>query len=200
MPEELITYEMLYELLRREKYKVELQRLDLDFLKKVEQYFKEKKAILFSQEKKDSMFAASEIEKTRIQLKNVQKIIKEIYERREQKIMLLALFFSKTSELPDITVMLKEELAMFNEVKDVLGRHKKEMLEMIEEKEKPKVLKAASLVRVKFTMPMQEFVGTDLKTYGPFEANEIVQLPKSIADFLIKNKQAEMQDEDTKED
>lgn len=196
-----MTFETLYEILRREKYRAELQRLEPDFLRRVEQYLGEKQAILAAQEKKDSMFADSEAEKTKLQIKNLQKMLRELYERREEKVMHLALFFSKTGELPDITVMLKGELEMFNEVKDMLKKYKKRVLKAIggAEEEKPKALKTAEELRVKFMVKMQEFVGADLKSYGPFEASEVVLLPRVVADLLVKNKQAERQDEDTKE-
>ena len=71
MSEVLITYENLYEVLRREKYRTELQKLDSTFYQDVIRYLNEKEAILASQSKKDSIFASKELEKTQIQLKNV---------------------------------------------------------------------------------------------------------------------------------
>ena len=53
MPEVIITYETLYELLRKEKIRTELQNLDPEFFKHVVTYLNDKEAILQSQSKKD---------------------------------------------------------------------------------------------------------------------------------------------------
>ena len=92
MKEVIITYENLYEILRREKYRTELQKLDETFYKDVVKYLQEKRAILESQAKKDNIFASTELEKTQTQLKNVLKIIRELYEKRENKIVQFSLF------------------------------------------------------------------------------------------------------------
>ena len=75
MPEVIITYENLYEILRREKYRTELQKIDESFYQDVVKYLQEKTAILASQSKKESIFASTEVEKTQTQLKNVLKIL-----------------------------------------------------------------------------------------------------------------------------
>ena len=87
MEDKLITYETLYEYLRKEKVYPELQQLDTDFFKKVTKYLEEKNNILESHSKKDSMFSKVEIEKTSRQISNIKKILKEIYEKRENKII-----------------------------------------------------------------------------------------------------------------
>ena len=58
--EVIITYDTLYEILRREKYRPELQSLEPTFFKDVTKYIEEKKSILDSQQKKDSIFAKLE--------------------------------------------------------------------------------------------------------------------------------------------
>ena len=89
---ELITYEMLYEILREEKTKKEITRLDENFFENVIKYMSEKRNMLESQQKKSSIFTLSESVNTKKQLENVHRILKELYERRENKILQLALF------------------------------------------------------------------------------------------------------------
>ena len=96
--ETIITYETLYDLLRNETYKPELQKLDPEFYKTSIQYLKEKKGILESQEKKESIFSDTETEKTSQQVKSILRIIKELYEKREAKIIQLALVSSRTKQ------------------------------------------------------------------------------------------------------
>src|SRR3989338_8127493 len=96
--EGIITYEKLYEVLRLEKYKKDLQKLEHDFFTKVIKYLDEKKSILQSQENRDSVFASQSIAKTKRQVENAKMILKELYERMEGKIIQMALFNSRTGE------------------------------------------------------------------------------------------------------
>jgi len=124
MSEIIITYENLYEILRREKYRSELQKVDSTFYRDVVKYLKEKTAILESQAKKDSIFASTEVEKTQTQLRNVQKILKELYEKRENKILQFALFTSRSQNPQDTSNMLPEERAFYEKIKSVLDEHR----------------------------------------------------------------------------
>ena len=72
----VITYESLYEMLRLEKFRKELQKIDQNYYENVTNYLKEKRDILKSQESKDSVFASKSISKTRKQIENVQKILR----------------------------------------------------------------------------------------------------------------------------
>ena len=40
--------------------------------------------------------------------------------------------------------------------------------------------------KVKFLNDMPQFVGQDMKEYGPYDKEQIVEVPLSIADLLIK--------------
>ena len=117
----IITYESLYELLRREKSRPELQSLDNTFFKDVLKYLEEKKAIVESQGKKDSIFGNLEVEKTKKQLESIKKIIKEIYEKRESKIMQSALSSSRTDSSNNFDTMLPEERIFYNELTAVFN-------------------------------------------------------------------------------
>lgn len=209
MPEDdvIITYESLYELLRREKYRPELQKLDSDFYKNAMNYLKEKQAILDSQETRESIFAANGVEKTKTQLRNIQKILKEIYEKREAKVIQLALFNSRSSSLVfNESSLLPEEQAIFGSVRDVLSRFREGILFNIlsstppslpVQKEKP--LKTTdeinkvepSIPRIRILAELPEFVGPDMNVYGPFEQGQVVGLPKEVSDILVMNSQAE---------
>ena len=116
----IITYEKLYEVLRLEKYKKELQKIDSDFFPKVIKYLEEKKAILQAQESKDSVFASQSVAKTKRQLENTKMILKELYERREGKIIQMALFNSRTNvDLQETDSLLGEEVNFYNSLVDL---------------------------------------------------------------------------------
>ena len=120
--EVIITYETLFELLQREKERNDLQRLEPNFFNDVIGYIKDKKRIL---EAKDSTFAKEEIKKTERQLENIYKILKELYERREKKIISIALDKSRTkSNLIDTTALLKEERVVFDALTSLLDSYR----------------------------------------------------------------------------
>ena len=125
---EVITYEVLYGILRAEKESNALTKLEKDFFEKVVKYLSEKQAILTSQESKSSVFTASETMKTKHQLDNIQRILKESYERREHKLIDLALFHSRTKELVDTSLMLDTEKQFYDSVLEMLDFFRKNVL------------------------------------------------------------------------
>ena len=143
MSEEIIiTYETLYELLRREKTRPELQQLDSKFFKDLTNYIEEKTSILKSQETKDSIFAPIEAKKTKKQVEQIQKIIKELYERRESKILQLALISSRTGpENADNLAMLKEEHEFYEELINTLNSARTGILINLIQGKQPKLSK-----------------------------------------------------------
>jgi DNA replication initiation complex subunit (GINS family) len=198
--EVIITYETLYELLRREKYRTELQQVDPAFFENVVKYLTEKRAILESQTKKNSIFASKEVEKTQTQLRNIQKILKDLYEKRENKIIQAALFMSRSQNPSDTSAMLREEKALFNQIRGTLDMYREGVLLNLLQNKAPEVglieqkaLKTEEktdtlLVRVIENIP--EFVGPDLKTYGPYQKDVNQELPNTIAQLLIQTNQA----------
>jgi len=200
MPEVIITYENLYEILRREKYRTELQKIDETFYQDVIKYLQEKTAILESQSRKESIFASTEVEKTQTQLKNVLKILKELYEKRENKIIQFALFCSRSNNAQDTSTMLPEEFALYSQLKETLDNYRLGILNNILQNKlpslslsNPKDLKGeekTDSLSIQVLKDIPEFVGPDLSVYGPFKVGEKQQIPTMIAQMLIDTEQA----------
>jgi DNA replication initiation complex subunit (GINS family) len=203
MPEIKITFETLYDILRNERNRTELQKLESTFYEDTINYLEEKKAILKSQEEKKSIFTNSEVQKTRKQIENIQKIIKDIYTTRENKILHLALISSKSNnQLNNIGNMLKEEREFYEEMIYILNNYRQNILnnlisgKAIQSKPlEPKDLKDKELPTkiakyLTFIKEVPSFVGTDLEKYGPFEKEDKAQIPIEIANLLINSKKA----------
>lgn len=196
----VITYETLYELLRREKYRPELQKLDENFFNNVVKYIEEKTEILASQRKKVSIFASTEIVNTQKQLDNINKILKELYEKRESKILQIALFSSRTNvSVNDTESMLPEEKEFYEAIKGVLNDYRTGILYKLLEKKLPKIepkdikrdKKNSDKVKlVRFVSAIPQFVGSDMQEYGPFETEDIANLPLKVANVLIRKNRA----------
>ena len=204
MTDVTITYETLYDMLRREKNRAELQELDELFYHNLIQYLKDKKEILRSQEQKDSIFTTVEVQKTRKQIENIQKIVKELYEKRESKIVQLALINSRSqNQKNDKTLMLNSEKEIYESVVQTLDKFRSDILHNIvlgnnlkQPKIQPKDLKKDEKPKITtkeviFRKKTDKFVGTDLKNYGPFERGDKAKLPTEIAEFMINKNQVE---------
>src|SRR3989344_6368336 len=147
--ENALTYEILYDILRREKSRPELQKLDETFFESVKGYFRERLTLLESQRQKSSIFAQKETEKTQKQIDNIQKLINELYEKREIKIVNLALSASKTSNIYEDN-LLKEERQLFENLVATLRDFKKNLVNNIFEKEQPKAITSDETKLVRF--------------------------------------------------
>ena len=206
MQEVVITYETLFELLKREKERADLQKLEPTFFSDTINYIRDKKKIL--EAKSDSVFAPEERKKTERQLENIYKILKELYEKREKKMIQLALDKSRThSNLIDASSLLKEEKVFFDAVTALLDRYREAILytvmneklpfmQPLEDKKPAAEFKSALEIRknaklVRFMHHVPKFVGPELEEYGPFEEEDIANLPIEIADVLINKGKAE---------
>lgn len=211
-----ITYETLFELLRIEKSRGELQKLDSDFFKDVLNYIKEKKESVESLKDKTDLFAADERQKAEKQLQNVKKIIKDIYERREKKIIEAALDSSRMfSGVIDRSALLEEEKKLFDSVLEVLNNFRKGILFSLieakqidiknekteekaeeerkhtdtEKKQTEEVKKETMMIR--FLHPVPKFIGKSLEEYGPFDKEDVANIPSELAELLVKKERAE---------
>jgi DNA replication initiation complex subunit (GINS family) len=125
-----INYETLFDLLRREKNREELQTMDKDFYEQVLAYLKEKKDSL--SKKEDELFASAEREKLKIQFQNIRRIIKELYEKREKKIINMATSRARTgSDVMDTSALLPSEKDFFSDQVALLVKYKDSVLDRI---------------------------------------------------------------------
>ncbi|MBS3166678.1 hypothetical protein J4403_00540 [Candidatus Woesearchaeota archaeon] len=194
----IITYESLYEILRREKFKEEIQELPKDFIKKVVNYLNDKAGIIETQEKKRSIFSG-EVDRVKKEFLNIKKMIKELFERRERKIIDSAIMTARSGGQLNFKNLLDEEKIFIESFyKNLCEYQRGFMLNLLEgvmpsqPKELKRVsdnVKTKSLLKVTSAIPM--FVGPDERIYGPFEAEDIISIPQEIKEVLIKRNKVE---------
>lgn len=123
MVEVKITYETLFDLLRREKSKEELQRLDTAFYHDVLDYLKSKQALV------DQHAGSGTEERYQLQFRNVKRLLRELYDRRERKVVRLALNKARTSDAQaEVGQLLANEAHLYRELVDLLIGHRRELL------------------------------------------------------------------------
>ncbi len=129
MEEIKITLETLYDILRNEKQREDLQQLNDTFFVDVVSYLKEKKKLLESKQDEDDLFAAGEREKLEYELRSIKRILKEVYEKREKKIIDIAMNKSRTgSDIIDTSALLQEEKEFYDLLLGLLDGYRKGVL------------------------------------------------------------------------
>lgn len=213
-----ITYEALFDLVVREKSREDLQTLNPTFFQELVNYLNEKRSAL-------NIMTEDEKEKAMRQLQNIHRLVKELYERREKKIVGIALARSRAGvDIIDTSSLLSEEKALFDNLVRQLDFYRGGVLNSLLAARLPKtlqsgmeILEAAAKIMtenpisaisgtnfhaetepkekttkfVKFLHAVPRFVGSELEIYGPFDQEDMANLPREIADVLIAKGRAE---------
>lgn len=192
-----ITFDTLFSLLRLEKSREEIQELDKSFLDDVTQYLNEKKELLTKETEGLNVFMNNERERTIKQLSNTKRILNEIYERREKKIIDMALVQSRTkSNLISTAPLLNTEIELYEHLVKLFDRFRdgilynllegeKVELKQIQPEQKEQAKEEKKTKKIKFLNDTPKFVGENLEVYGPYEQEEVAELPKEIAELLV---------------
>lgn len=193
----VITYETLFEIFRREKNRGELQKLDEAFLRNVVSYLVQKRSIIDRQNVQSTLFGEEEKLKAEKQMFNIKKILRDLYERREKKIIEMALNKSRTqSPLVDDSSLLKEERLFYDELVILFDRHRHDILMRVLNTELPVIIQAPvqepKELSLKFVEDTPEFVGPDMEMLGPFAKDDVAVFPKQVADILVNKGCAEI--------
>lgn len=215
----VITYETLFDLLRKEKSRDELQSLPERFYADVAAFLERKHA--------EAAGSGAAGQRASIEYENIKKIMRELYERRERKLLLLALNKARTEgALIDQSVLMPQEKALFETLVAELTKSKTDTLAMLgsaapaiqtaveqptpaapkttpppdpatatdaEGDDEKKVEKGAVAdgTKVKFLSDVPKFYGPGKQLFGPYKAGDEAALPDKIAQILIRKKRAE---------
>jgi len=184
----MITYNELYEALRKERYSEQLQPIPKNFIKEVAAYFKDKKEIA----NKDNDDFSDTLLKTKKQYENSIAIFKELMLRRKKKILELAFVAAETGiSKRDFENMLAVEKDCFDGIMKLLEKGDKKISQMLKENKEESKNKL-----IVFTEDTEEFLDLEGNKIGPFNKGEIVNIPFEIANILIVDKKAESVEED----
>ena len=137
-----ITLETLYDILRNEKKREDLQKLEDTFFLDIVSYLREKQTLLDQKHGSDELFAAGEKDKLEYELRSIKRILKEIYEKREKKIIDISLNRSRTgSDIIDTSAMLREEKEFYDHTLKILNSYRKGILGNLFKGELPAFIK-----------------------------------------------------------
>src|SRR3989344_8398447 len=165
----MITYNELYEALRKERYSEQLQPLPKIFIKEVGAYLKDKKEIV---DKKDDDFSETLL-KTKKQFENSLSIFKELLLRRKKKILDLAFVAAETGiSKRDFENMFALEKECFDDIMKSLERADKKVSELLKGTEQEK----KQHKMIVFVEDTDEFLDLQGNALGPFKKGDIVNV------------------------
>jgi len=169
--EETITFEFIREVQRSEQRSEQLTKLPDGFFDKVKSYLEQKKKL--SKKKGIDL----------LEIKNLERLIEDIYNRRESKIVTQAIVSVRTGITP--SNMTEREQELFESIVKILKKNRSFLEEFIE-KDKYSRVEKEEKIEVVLLEDVPEFVGIDLKKYGPYNKGDKVKLPEENAQLLIK--------------
>lgn len=167
MPEETITFELIRKIQREEQRLPKLTKLPENFFQSVNSYIEQKRQLTLKEDRKIAL-----------ELRSVERLVEDIFNRRERKILNSAIITARTGIPPEN--LLEEEKEFFQQLVDVIKQRREESLKKILSGGK----EFATLIVFKEDVP--EFVGSDLKIYGPFKKGDIAKLPEDNMKVLIE--------------
>lgn len=186
----MITYNELYDALRKERYSEQLQPIPKNFIKEVSAYLNDKKELA---NKKNENFSET-ITKTKKQFENSIAIFKELILRRKKKILELAFVAAETGiSKRDFENMLAIEKEQFDDIMKSLEKGDKKIEETLKGTEIENKLQNKMIVFIEDTEAILDFEGNEI---GPFKKGDVVNLSEAVALILINDKKAESVDEE----
>jgi len=182
----MITFQEIHEVAQKERYSEQLQPIAKNFIREVAKYLKEKKEIA---SKEDDIFSDI-IVKTKKQLETATTFFKEIIRRRKKKILNLVLIATETGiSKRDFDNMLEFEKTLFENLMKCMDSSDKVLKDVLKGGKEEQKQKNQLVV---FKESVEKFVGFNGEPVGPFEKDQIVNLPKEIAKILIEGGQCEI--------
>lgn len=205
-----ITYDKLFEVLRIERTDANLQKLSPTFFSDVRAYLQLKQDSIDKSRSSSDLFAAEHVETAQQQIRNATRILTDIYDRRERKIMNLALNKAKAASHPiDTSHLLVEEKALFTQIVSMLAAQRSLVQQLLTSSvvaqtanavpaslpitiapvataQSVDSLPAAVDKKYEVIEEISEFFGPDMQHYGPFAVGDQATFSDQIARILLK--------------
>lgn len=184
----MMSYDELYEILRKEKYAENLQPLNKNFLKDFASYLKD----LREQSKADSDLFSDSTFQSKKQLENSIAIFKGLILRRKRKLLNLVFVAAETGIMKkDYETMFDFEKKIFDGLMKSFENGDKDLSRVLngieDEHEKNKM--------VIFNEGVDEFVDMHGKVIGPFGKGDLANLDSKVCEVLVSGGKATLVDE-----
>ena len=205
---ETITFELIRRIQREEQVLPKLTKFPENFYENTKNYLEQKKKIIAIKENKMNI----------LEIKGIERLVEDIFNRRERKICNQAIITARTGIPPEN--LTGEEQIFFDSVMQPIKFHRVDKLDPIfaitqsvklpepgiqaqiaeieteietapeqevavPEITSPEISSEVALVRAKFKEAVSEFIGSDMRTYGPFNAEDVAEIPIENFNLLV---------------
>ncbi|MEK6934181.1 MAG: hypothetical protein AABW75_04885 [Nanoarchaeota archaeon] len=185
----MIDYNMLYEVLRKEKYSDALQQLPKNFLEDFSEYLNDRKDLTSN----DVDFFTDASIKAKKQLENSLALFRELILRRKKKLLTLVFVAAETGIMKrDYENMLNFEKEIFDKLIKAFEEGDKEISKSINGKKEFEQEKNKMIL---FKQDIDKFVDMTGNVIGPFKSGELVNLESSVSEILVQSGKANFVDE-----
>lgn len=167
---ETITFELIRRIQREEQRVPKLTKLPTGFYNNVKSYLEKKRSV--------------SNRKVAIEAKSAERLVKDIFNRRERKVFNLSIIAARTNIPPEN--LTEEEQVFFDQILSVLKSRRENILSSLLMKSPEE---KTDLIVFKEDVPA--FVGADMKNYGPFKKGNIAKLPDENKKILLEQNVAE---------
>ena len=167
MAEETITFELIRKIQREEQILPKLSRLPENFFGAVASYLEYKRRLAMRDDRKDML-----------EIKNVERLVEDIINRRERKILNAAIISARTKIVPEN--LIEEEKIFYNSVHALVKNRREDILKRFSAE------KVEETNMIVFKEDVSEFIGSDMKTYGPFKKGDTILLPRENVRVLME--------------
>ncbi len=186
----MITYEELYEYLRKEKFGERLQNLPKNFIEEYVDYVETKRKQFALME--GDMFA-DDLLREKKQYENAMTLFRDLILRRKKKILELVFVAAETGIMKkDFADMLTYEKELFEKLVAALETGDKSLQEQLRgDTGAPTATTALIMLEEDVT----EFVDMQGNAIGPFTKGAVANIDRSVADILVADGKARHVDE-----
>lgn len=187
----MITYNDLYDALRKERYSEQLQPLAKDFVKEIAAYIKDKEALIAG----ETNLFSEDLQKNKKHLENSISIYKELMLRRKRKLLDLAFVSAETGiSKRDFENLLPAEKETFEKIMKAINEGDKKMEKILHgtDEESGGGQKNKLII---FKSDVEEFLDLEGNKLGPFKKGDITNISQEIANILIVDNKADPVDE-----
>lgn len=185
----MLSYNDLYEVLRKEKFSEALQILPKTFLTDFAEYINEKKDLGAPEE---NLFAESTA-KSKKQFENSIALFRELILRRKKKLLSLVFVAAETGIMKrDYENMLSFEKDIFDKLVKAFEDGDKELTRMLHGKKSEE--KDAHRLII-FMQNVDQFVDMGGNVLGPFNSGQLANLESQVCDLFVGSGKARFVDE-----
>lgn len=184
----MITYNDLYETLRKEKYSESLQPLTNKFLLEFKEYLEDKKTLSTGE---TNLFHDSDI-KSKKQLENSITLFRELMLKRKKKILNLVFVAAETGIMKkDYENMLPFERKIFDNFVKLFEESDKDVYNLLHSHEKTNENYKMIIIK----NDIDQFMDSKGNFLGPFKSKQLINLDSEVAQILVNENKAVFVDE-----